>query len=266
MNLIHSVNVVHTSTDQDSRNRTDRRREERQARFLLAARRLVTAEGIDALTVPRLARELDCAVGSLYRSFPSKGALIAELQREAAEAITQRFREVRAVVDERAVGFDDASATALRLVCLGDYILAIATVMPEQFGLLRLLISDPRGVVPDEEAYRAEPATVALFVEVFRLFEDAMAAGALDDTSEATTRTIVWLAALPQVVQIGKLARFDADLFDTTVLAHEGARALLAGWGADAALLAHCRQLADDIDVVELTRTLTDTDTDTGPN
>ena len=112
----------------------------------------------------------------------------------------------------------DRAATMLRLVCLGDYILAAATVLPEQLRLLHLLLSDPRGIIPDTEAYRAEDATIALFMEVHALFSAAADAGTLD-AGVAATRTIVWLASMQQIVQTGKLARFDAELFDTTTLA-----------------------------------------------
>ncbi len=190
--------------------------------------------------------------------------MLAELQREAAEEITDRFRALRDAVDARMPELGvkgDRAATMLRLVCLGDYILAAATVLPEQLRLLHLLLSDPRGIIPDTEAYRAEDATIALFMEVHALFSAAADAAALD-AGVAATRTIVWLASMQQIVQTGKLARFDAELFDTTTLARETARALLSGWGADPALLARCRHWADDIDVTTLTAEVASTPID----
>ena len=55
--------------------------------ILLAAEH-VAREGFDALTMQRLADQCDSAIGAVYRYFPSKGALVAEVQREAIERIS----------------------------------------------------------------------------------------------------------------------------------------------------------------------------------
>ena len=49
-------------------------------------------EGFDALTMQRLADECDAAVGAVYRYFPSKGALVAEVQREAIDRLATAMR------------------------------------------------------------------------------------------------------------------------------------------------------------------------------
>lgn len=62
----------------------------RAADIVIAARRVVEAEGIDALTMRRLAAEVGIQAPSLYKHFPTKraveAALIAEALLEAGEA------------------------------------------------------------------------------------------------------------------------------------------------------------------------------------
>ena len=61
--------------------RPERKRAKRRREFLDAAARIVADEGFEALTMSRLAEHLDTVVSAVYRYFPSKGALLAELQR-----------------------------------------------------------------------------------------------------------------------------------------------------------------------------------------
>ena len=64
---------------------------ERYRAFRRSARRIITADGLAALTMQRVADDVGCAVGSLYRYFSSKDALIAELQRDAIERLGTSF-------------------------------------------------------------------------------------------------------------------------------------------------------------------------------
>ncbi|MEL6182651.1 MAG: TetR family transcriptional regulator, partial [Myxococcota bacterium] len=86
-----SANVIHDQEDEpasDSEEGMTRRELKRKARreeMLHAAMSIVVNEGVSALTIARLARELDAAVGALYRYFESKQALITALQRQAID-------------------------------------------------------------------------------------------------------------------------------------------------------------------------------------
>ncbi|MFT7579966.1 MAG: AcrR family transcriptional regulator, partial [Myxococcota bacterium] len=59
--------------------RRAQRRETRKQEMLDAAMGIVLDEGIEALTIARIAARLDAAVGALYRYFPGKEALIVGL-------------------------------------------------------------------------------------------------------------------------------------------------------------------------------------------
>src|ERR1700712_3398065 len=59
---------------------------ENRARILLAAGRVFDARGLDA-GVEEIAREAGVGMGTLYRRFPTKDALIEALVRDLLEAI-----------------------------------------------------------------------------------------------------------------------------------------------------------------------------------
>ena len=78
---------------------------------------IVTTEGIDALTMARLASELDAAIGAVYRYFPSKGALVAQIQGQAIELLSESYAVARDRSDRRflALGLDSSElATPIR--------------------------------------------------------------------------------------------------------------------------------------------------------
>src|SRR5687767_2162143 len=63
--------------------RVARNRQRRAEAFLAAGLRIVTGEGLHALTMARLADELDTAVGAVYRYYASKDELVAAIQAHA---------------------------------------------------------------------------------------------------------------------------------------------------------------------------------------
>ena len=93
--------------------RRERNRRLRYRRYLDAGMHIATTDGVKSLTMQRLAADLGCAVGTVYTYFPSKGALLAELQREAVERLSVSYRLIRLRSDAelrdlggRAGGFD----------------------------------------------------------------------------------------------------------------------------------------------------------------
>ena len=70
--------------------RREANRRAREQAYLHAAMDIVSRDGLRSLTMLRLADEVDAAVGTVYTYFPSKGALIGELQREAIECRQSR--------------------------------------------------------------------------------------------------------------------------------------------------------------------------------
>lgn len=63
-----------------------------QAKIINTARQLLESDGLDALTVARLADELDIKAPSLYRHFKNKNALLRALNTVTAQEITDAMK------------------------------------------------------------------------------------------------------------------------------------------------------------------------------
>ncbi len=201
----------------------------RHAAFLATAKRIAFAEGLDALTMQRLAREVDCAVGTAYTYFPSKSALVAEVQREAIEVLEASCRAFIAHLDS-----DDP---IVRLVGLGAFWIDTFETFPEEARLMQLLMSEPSPTVSDEDVSRVLPVALRL-LDHNRSALDAAAEAGILRPGDALERTVVMAAALNGVLQLDHVARVDPELFDGRRLAAALAADLLIAWGADPAALA----------------------------
>ncbi|MGH9139127.1 MAG: TetR/AcrR family transcriptional regulator [Acidimicrobiales bacterium] len=201
---------------------------DRHEAFLAAAKHVAFVEGLGALTMQRLAAEVDCAVGTAYTYFPSKSALVAEVQREAIETLNASCERFLATL------VDDPLT---HLVGLGQFWVDTFEVFPEEARLLQMLMSETSPTVSDDDVSRVLPAALGLLDHARRAFEAAAAQGALGP-GDAMERTVVLAAALNGVLLLDHVARVDPTLFDGRRLARSVARDLLVSWGADATALA----------------------------
>ena len=125
------MNMIQETRKQISRR--DRRRAEKSAAILDAAQARVVRDGVDGLTMPGLAADLDIAVGSLYRYFAGKEALVAGLQVRAIVGFAAHL-EAR-LGARRGVAAVRSAWSAWR-----EY----AVAQPELHGLIDAMLSDPR--------------------------------------------------------------------------------------------------------------------------
>lgn len=208
-------------------------------------------EGIRALTMQRLADEVDAAVGTVYTYFPSKGALFAELQRAAIERLTASYHLIRDRSEVRlaTTSLDDRTVAVARLAVFGRFWVAAAISLPQDASFLHALISESEQLIPDEERHRVMPAAMALLGEARTCVEDAEATGAIvvDDPMNLVIR---WAAALTGALLTGNLAALNPEAFDGQRLAMNLQHDLLVGWGASAVqvstALRHVDALAGD--------------------
>lgn len=240
--------------------RRQRNRLERHRAFLREAKAIVAAEGLDALTMGRLAERLDCAVGTAYTYFPSKSALIAEVQRDAIETLTESYVLFRARFDahvaEAAAG--EAVATTAHLVGFARFWIATTEAYPEEARLLQVLMADPgTDTIADDDLGRVVPAAMRLLEHARGAFAAARAAGVLDDGRDDPAaaggadldmeRTVVLAAALNGVLLLDRLARVDPALLDGHRLAARTTTDLLRAWGAPDDVLAAAGALVDEL-------------------
>ena len=226
--------------DRRARNRLARREQ-----YLRAAMRIVSEDGIDRLTMQRMADDLDCAVGTIYTYFSSKDALLAELQRLALDRITESYRRLQARVDpqldDRAA--DEVEAALARLVLGLRFWVSTAEVYPEESNLFRALTTR-RTRISDDEAANMLPSAWQLFALGTANVQAATDVGAISP-GNAAERMVTAAAALGGVLLLEGIAHFDPDLFAGRLLALRFVDDIIRGWGADADQLASAAALAD---------------------
>lgn len=240
MNVVQALDAS-SPTGRRARNRLARHRE-----YLGTALQIATEEGLAALTMQRLAAEVDAAVGTVYTYFPSKGALVAEVQREAVERLTGSYLLLRPVIEERVADADPSIAALAHLVGFARFCIESVDTLPQEQRLLQQLMYDADQIVPTEEGSRVLPTITRLLDLARERFEAASAAGALHE-ADPMDRTIILASALNGVLQVHKLARWDAELLDSARLARQLIDGLLAGWGADADHLVAAHAVVDSI-------------------
>lgn len=199
---------------------------------------LLAEGGLDAVTVQELARAVDLTAGALYRYFPGKEALLAAMQRHSIEVLEQRWAEH--AVDQRAAarerGVTGKAEDLASLLAAAEFYVGLASTLPHHVKLINVLLADPRNLISDDDVGRVAPAFFGLLRRLAELFDRAAASGALSPGS-SLDRAMVYWSALQGTLQLDKLQRFDAHLFQPQRLGRQLAQTLLLGWGAGAAPL-----------------------------
>jgi AcrR family transcriptional regulator len=217
--------------------------------FLDTAFSIVSEDGFDGLTMQRLADQTDAAIGAVYRYFPSKGALVAEVQRAAIDRLTASFTLIRDR-SERAfaeLDLDPIDLALTRLVLLGRWFVATSDTFPQELRLFQMLMSDSRQVMTLEDGLRVLPSAMALLEGARRCIEAATEVGALDEREESMGRVVTWASAVGGVLQLSTLGAYDAELFDGDRLARTLFTDLLVGWGASRDRLEAADRIVDDL-------------------
>jgi AcrR family transcriptional regulator len=215
--------------------RRARRRLERHGEFLRAAKRIAFAEGLEGLTMQRLGEELDCAIGTVYTYFPSKSALVAEVQREAIEVLEESCGRFEVALAGRTEAATPAVSRLALVIGYARFWVDTFDTFPEEARLLQVLMSDTTGsrqTIDDVDVSRVLPAALRLLERLSTALAAAADAGAVDP-GDAMERTVVLVASLNGVLQLDTVARVDPELFDGRRLARGLVVDLLRGWGAD---------------------------------
>lgn len=239
----------------------EKRREATIERIVETAMHVLETEGFEALTIQRLAKDLNYAVGALYRYFRSKDALLVALLHRVMDRIGEDMTLGLELVDrERA---ERLSATAsptdtprsaeeglLRLITVSHVYVAFAQGRPTEYGLISTLIGDPREFLATDAAAPIFPALVRLQLMLIGVINDAVSAGALDE-GDARERGVILWSAMQGVLQLRKLGRFGVAGVALDRLVPIALRTLLLGWGADATLIdtltPKAREIADAV-------------------
>ena len=257
MNGVQTLNVVQvvdtlseTSGDAPAPRvgRRERNRQARRTQYLRTAMRIVNEGGLEALTMQRMADELDSAVGTIYTYFPSKSSLLAELQRESTDRLIESYGRLRhradPVIAERAP--DESLAALTALVLTLRFWVTTYTTFHEESRLFGALLTW-QGEMSDEDAARVLPSAWALFQLGTHTVQEATDAEVLAPGS-AEDRMVTAAAALGGVLLTSTLERFDGTLFNGRRLAAALVDDLVRGWGAPAEVHADASAIVDEIE------------------
>ncbi len=225
--------MIHETATPGARRRA-RRREARKNEMLDAAMEIVVGDGIEHLTISRLASDLDAAVGALYRYFPGKGALMVALQ-ERAIASFGTFMDAEI---ERTRSAGDAESWERREVLALLPVLAAFRAYrrfgdsePALFALIDRSISEPRPLLDDDEAAAIQGVLGPILERAASVLADAALKGALSE-GDALARTHILWGAVHGLRHFKKRdARLPPELHSDT-LSDQLLRDLLVGWGA----------------------------------
>lgn len=227
----------------------ERNRIQRTRVFLDTAIEIVTTEGFDALTMQRLADATESAIGAVYRYFPSKGALVAEVQREAVDRIATSYTIIRDRSDREFLlqGLDERELALSRVVMFGRFFVALADTLPQELRLLQALMGEMRTIIPLEEGLRVLPSVMRLMLLAQQAIEEAEDVGVFSE-SAGLDRVVTFAASVNGVMRLSTLDRYDTDLFDGERLARVLALDLFRAWGADDEGLAMASSRVDAIE------------------
>ena len=160
-----TVRAEETSQESAGERPLRRDAERNRQRILAAAAEVFTDRGLDA-TLDEVARAANVGVGTVYRRFPDKESLVAELFRDRIDALVTVAEQACAVADP--------------WEGLASYLEFAAAALAGDLGLRQLMMFATYD--RDQVCYARE----RMFPVITRLVERAQAAGQLRDDFRAT--------------------------------------------------------------------------------
>ena len=235
-----------------------RREQNRAARnhdLLLAATEIIATEGVEGLTMQAVADNVGCAVGTIYTYFESKSALLSALQLAAIQTLLDTFT-TSAESWERAISdadLDPVTAALVRLVAIGQILVAAGDIHEREFDLLQKLISTPADLTTDSDRQEVIPLALELLDTLRQLIDHANSVGALSlpSSDSSVSRAVRWAGGINGALLVSNVGieanRKNPPLFDGQALALSLAQDLLRSWGAPLDDLESANIFVDDL-------------------
>ncbi len=211
-----------------------------------AAMSLIAREGLEALTLARVAKELGLVTTAIYRYFSSKDTLLAALQRRAISTIHERFRRDLARWEERSKRMSDDTRALAKIVATARFYVSLPDTSPEAFRLMSLMLADPRPLVDDASAIASIPVVAALIGDASTLFADAENVRAIEPGMQLPRTAMFW-ATLHGLTQLAKLRRLAPESPTPLAVAEQSTVTLLRGMGASEAAIRRAMRAVDKL-------------------
>jgi AcrR family transcriptional regulator len=194
--------------------------------------KILVHEGLDAVTIHRLARELDLTVGALYRYFVSKDALIGSLTVEVIEQYRLSLASWQGELGQHAAKLNRKPRVVETLIGLAGAYIEISAATPAWYQLVSRMLTDPQIWLTQEQRSPVMAGLFEILSHFEELFEEAVAEKSLSPGS-ARQRTILLWSAVTGVLSMQKLAQQNPEEIPVQGLARGMTETLFQGWGAD---------------------------------
>lgn len=213
----------------------ERRRDARLETILATAQALLARDGIDGLTLQRLADELAITPAAIYRYVTSKHELVTKLQAASLDELTALVTTSIAAWKRSSLvdGVPPRVRPMILILALGLLYVRLREEDSLHVQLMSVLVGDPRPLVPDEWARQVMPRWQKLLGEIAQVISEAEAAGAIEP-GPATERAALLWTSMQAAAQTHKLRRLAPKLFAPTTMVLELGAGLLGRWGARA--------------------------------
>lgn len=220
-------------------NRKEMKRNARKKRYLNEALKLITELGPDALTIANLAERMKASNGAIYRYFPSKEALVVELQTRAIETLGDFLEEELKKAEEAT---DPAlSPAAKSLILVGVAFMAYARHAekhPHNYHLIDVFFSAQQEFLSTQEALRIASGSInPILRRVQGLLIAATKEGAIDEDDVEQMALIMW-ALVHGLEHFKKTDRVRPKENQVPTIVHTSRRCFFKALGAKKELIA----------------------------
>lgn len=209
--------------------RITRKRQQRLEQILATALEMILQEGLEHLTMQKLAERLDYAVGALYRYFSSKDALLAALQRQVLQELTDLLLSAWHWGEQHWQQLPSPQRALLQIELAASVYSQLRQLAPRRFLLLHEMIVAPQPLLSVAEGLKGLQVALPLLQHISGLFSQASEQQALSSGQPQSRAILLW-AGLQGLVPMQKLSRYLPG--SQQALQQELLQTLLLGWGA----------------------------------
>ncbi len=236
----------------------EQRRAARREDVQRAALKIVAQEGLSALTIQRVAKDVEASVGGLYRYYPSKEAMIQAVASAILAQLDQHQLEdlerARVAVAQAKAEPAKPNAKDWPLVCGLAELLVLLTVYTrlgernfEHHALLNAVHADVSPVLSLDGAKELDRAVGPLLMRVISSLTQLEQLGVLQPADPAQRSFVLW-GAMFGMNQFRTRDRFSAPEYSAKALLANTFTALLIGFGARPELAQAATKLWRQID------------------
>ncbi len=234
MIVIKNVNMVYIFSDNSERSPiVAKNRSHKMREILSVALKLACEGGLDNLTLHRLADRMERSVGAVYRYFPSKEAVVAEVQRLIATHIGLLSQDAQEKLEDFAEEnhMSDEDRALAALLVSGLSYEAYAMKAPLEFGLVSHYLSSTRYDLPERDAARVFSVTGSSLDGLAGLFTQAEDLHLLREGC-ARDRAVAFWGALQGTMDVTRVVTRGGWQTSPSLIT-QILISLLTGWGAD---------------------------------